>query len=159
MRLELKNLSRWQDDRIRSVVLSIARDLRLRRDFRFIFQTTWTEIDDYGDVVPETETEVGFDADAFDNGVVRVCIDNSMEFPFEYNINEALDGFYLRHVVELRSAYEMFLYMTAHELRHLYQWENARKARQLCRLLRCDDETDADIYAIMTLSRHRSSKQ
>jgi hypothetical protein len=60
--------------------------------------------------------------------------------------------------VELKNAYEMLLYMTAHELRHLYQWENARKARELRRLMKCDDETDADIYAIMTLSRHRSGR-
>ena len=43
---------------------SIAKDLKLKRDVRFIFQTTWTEIDDYGDVVPGTEAEVGFDGDA-----------------------------------------------------------------------------------------------
>jgi len=38
----------------------------------------------------------------------------------------------------------MLLYMTAHELRHLWQWEHPDKARQIRRLLKCDDETDAD---------------
>ena len=71
MILELNNLSHWQEDRIRRLVLSIAKDLKLKRDIRFVFQTTWAEIDDYGDVLPGTEAEVGFDGDAFDNGVVR----------------------------------------------------------------------------------------
>ncbi len=159
MNLELNNLSQWQEERIRRLITSIAKDLKLKRDVRFVFQTTWTEIDDDGDVVPGTEAEVGFDGDAFDNGVVRVCIDKSMQFPFAYDINEQLDGFYLRHIVQFKSPHEMFLYMAAHELRHLWQWENPLKARQIRRLLRCDDETDADIYAIMTLSRHRSGRQ
>jgi phage-related protein len=158
MHIELNNLSQWQEDRIRRLVSSIAKDLKLKRDVRFIFQTTWTDIDDYGDVVPGTEEEVGFDGDAYDNGVVRVCIDKTMQFPFTYDINEKLDGFYLRHIVQFKNAHEMLLYMAAHELRHLYQWENPLKARQIRRLLRCDDETDADIYATMTLSRYRSGK-
>jgi len=158
LNLELNNLSKWQEDKIRGLVSSIAKDLKLKRDIRFVFQTTWAEIDDYGDVVPGTEAEVGFDGDAYDNGVVRVCIDKSMQFPFTYDINEQLDGFYLRHVVQFKNAHEMLLYMTAHELRHLYQWENSLKARQLRRLLRCDDETDADIYATMTLSRYRTGR-
>jgi hypothetical protein len=157
--LELNNLSQWPEDRIRRLVSSIAKDLKLRRDVRFVFQTKWTDIDDYGDVVPGTEAEVGFDGDAYDNGVVRVCIDKSMQFPFTYDINKQLDGFYLRHIVQFKNAHEMLLYMAAHELRHLYQWENPLKARQIRRLLRCDDETDADIYATMTLSRHRSGRQ
>jgi phage-related protein len=156
--LELNNLSHWQEDRIRRLVSSIAKDLKLKRDVRFVFQTTWTDIDDYGDVVPHTEAEVGFDGDAYDNGVVRVCIDKSMQFPFTYDINEQLEGFYLRHIVQFKNAHEMLLYMTAHELRHLYQWENPLKARQIRRLLRCDDETDADIYATMALSRYRSGR-
>ena len=158
MKLELNNLSNWQDEKIRRLVKAIAKDLRLKGDVRFIFQTTWTEIDDYGDIVPGTEAEVGFDGDAYDNGVVRVCIDKSMQFPFTYDINEQLEGFYLRHIVQFKNAPEMLLYMAAHELRHLHQWGNPLNARQIRRLLRCDDETDADIYAIMTLSRHRSGR-
>ena len=159
MRIELNNVSKWQDDRIRSVVSSLAKDLRLKHDIFFLFQTTWTEIDDYGNIISGTEADVGFDADAYDNGVVRVCIDHSMEFPYQYDINDQLKGFYLRRIVEFTSAYEMFLYMSAHELRHLYQWQNPEKARQIRRLLRCDDETDADIYATMTLSRHRTGER
>ena len=158
MHIELNNLSHWQEDRVRRLVSCIAKDLKLKRDVRFVFQTTWTEIDDYGDIVPDTEAEVGFDGDAYDNGVVRVCIDKSMQFPFTYDINEQLEGFYLRHIVQFKNAHEMLFYMTAHELRHLYQWENPLKARQIRRLLRCDDETDADIYATMTLSRYRSGR-
>jgi phage-related protein len=159
MHIELNNFSNWQDDRIRRLVSSVAQALRLKADVRFIFQTTWTDIEEDGSVRPGTEAEVGFDGDAYDNGVVRVCIDKTMEFPFTYDINNQLKGFYLRRVVEFKNAYEMLLYMTAHELRHLYQWENPVKARQIRRLLRCDDETDADIYAIMTLSRYRSGNR
>jgi hypothetical protein len=45
--------------------------LKLKRDIKFILQSTWTEIDD-GEIVPDTVAEVGFDGDASDNGVVRV---------------------------------------------------------------------------------------
>lgn len=159
MRIDLNNFSNWQDDKIRRLVSSIAKELRLKADVRFIFQTTWTDIEEDGNIRPGTEAEVGFDADAYDNGVVRICIDKTMEFPFTYDINDRLDGFYLRHVVQFTNAYEMLLYMTAHELRHLYQWENPVKATQVRRLLKCDDETDADIYATMTLSRYRSGKR
>jgi phage-related protein len=156
MKIRVDNFSSWEDYHIRKVVSWVAKDLKLRRDIHFIFQSTWTEIDDYGNIVPDTEAEVGFDGDAYDNGVVRVCIGKSLEFPFAYDINDELDGFYLRHIVELKDGHEMLLHMTAHELRHLWQWEHPEKARQIRRLLHCDDETDADIYAMMTLSRYRN---
>ena len=159
MRIKMDNLSIWQNDRIWSLVSTVVDHLRLKRDVRFIFQTTWTEIDDYGEIIPGTEAEVGFDGDAYDTGVVRVCIDKSMQFPFAYDINEELDGFYLRHIVEIKDVYELLLYMSAHELRHLWQWEHPDKARKIRSLLKCDDETDADIYAAITLSRHRSAMQ
>ena len=82
-----------------------------------------------------------------------------MQFPFAYDINKELDDFYLRHIVEIKNEHELLLYMSAHELRHLWQWEHPGKARQVRSLLRCDDETDADVYASMTLSRHRSDRQ
>ena len=156
MKITLNNFSNWDDADIRRVVTWLAKDLKLRRDIYFTFQTTWTEIDDYGDVVPDTEAEVGFDGDAYDNGVVRVCVGKSLRYPFAYDINAELEGLYLRHITELKDSYEMLLYMAAHELRHLWQWENPDKARQIRRLLKCDDETDADIYAMMTLSLYRN---
>jgi phage-related protein len=87
--------------------------------------------------------------------VIRVCVGPSQDYPFTYDINDQLDGFYLRHIVEIKDAYELFLYLTAHELRHLWQWEQPDKARQIRRLLKCDDETDADFFAIRTLSLFR----
>jgi len=154
--IRLHNFSTWDDDNIRRVVHWVAKDLKLKRDIKFIFQSTWTEIDDDGEIVPDTETEVGFDGDASNNGVVRVCVGKSMEYPFVYDINNELKGLYLRKIAVLKDSYELLLYMTAHELRHLWQWEHPDKARQIRRLLKCDDETDADIYATMTLSRYRT---
>ena len=78
------------------------------------------------------------------------------EYPFVYDINNELKGLYLRKIAVLKDSYELLLYMTAHELRHLWQWEHPDKVRQIRRLLQCDDETDADIYAIITLSRYRT---
>ena len=158
MAITLNNFTNWKDEDIRKVVSGIAKDLKLKGDITFVFQAAWTEIDDYGEVMPDTEEDIGFDGDAYDNGVVRVCVGQSLEYPFPYDINDELEGFYLRHIVEIQDAYEMFLYMTAHELRHLWQWEHPDKARQIRRLLKCDDETDADIYAAMTLSRFRSRR-
>lgn len=158
MEITLTNLTDWRDADIKRRVSQIAEDLKLKGDITFVFQAAWTEIDDYGEVIPDTEEDIGFDGDAYDNGVVRVCVGTSLEYPFPYDINDELEGFYLRHIVEIKDPYEMFLYMTAHELRHLWQWENADKARQIRRLLKCDDETDADIYAAMTLSRYRSRR-
>ncbi len=155
MLLTLNNYTSWESRFIRAEVLRIAEDLKLEGDIRFIFQAKWTDITDEGDIVLDTEQDVGFDGDAYGNGVIRVCV-GPQAYPFTYTINEELPGFYLRQVVEIREPYEMFLYMTAHELRHLWQWEHPLQARQIRRLLKCDDETDADIYATMTLSRHRS---
>ena len=159
MEITLTNLTDWRDADIKRGVSQIAEELRLKGDITFVFQAIWAEIDDYGEVLPETEEEIGFDGDAYDNGVVRVCVGTSLRYPFAYDINDELEGFYLRHIVEIKDAYEMFLYMTAHELRHLWQWENPEKARQIRKLLKCDDETDADIFAAMTLSRYRSQNR
>ena len=154
--IRLRNYSRWDDDNIRQVVHWVAKDLKLKRNIKFIFQTTWAEIDEDGEIISDTEAEVGFDGDAYDNGVVRVCIGKSQEYPFVYDINQELEGHYLRRVTQLKDSHELLLYMTAHELRHLWQWEHPDKARQIRRLLKCDDETDADMYAIMTLSLYRN---
>ena len=154
--IRLHNYSRWENENIRRIVQWVAKDLKLKRDIKFIFQSTWTEIDDDGEIVPDTESDVGFDGDAYDNGVVRVCIGKSQEYPFVYDINQELEGHYLRRVTQLKDSHELLLYMTAHELRHLWQWEHPDKARQIRRLLKCDDETDADMYAIMTLSLYRN---
>jgi hypothetical protein len=152
--IRLYNYSRWENENVRRVVHWVAKDLKLKRDIKFIFQTTWTDIDEDGEIVPDSEAEVGFDGDAYDNGVVRVCI-GKLEYPFVYNINKELKGLYLRHITELKDSYEMLLYMAAHELRHLWQWEHPDKTRHIRKLLQCDDETDADIYAMMTLSLYR----
>lgn len=156
MEITLNNFTDWKNEDIKQVVSGIAKDLKLQGDVTFIFQAAWTDIDDYGEVIPGTEEEVGFDGDAYDNGVVRVCVGKSLQYPFTYTVNEELAGFYLRDIIDLKNAYEVLLYMSAHELRHLWQWEQPEKARQIRRLLKCDDETDADMYALMTLSRYRS---
>ena len=153
--IRLRNYSRWDDENIRRVVHWVANDLKLKRDIKFVFQTTWTQIDEDGEIVPDTEDEVGFDGDAYDNGVIRVCI-GKLDYPFSYDINKELKGSYLRRVMELKDSHELLLYMTAHELRHLWQWAHPDKARQIRRLLKCDDETDADIYAVRTLSLYRN---
>ena len=155
VKITLNNYSRWDDANIRSVVNWIAKDLKLRGEIKFIFQSVWTEIDDYGEIVPDTESDAGFDGDAYDNGVVRVCI-GKLDYPFLYDINQELEGLYIRRVAELKDSHELLLYMAAHELRHLWQWEHPKQARQIRRLLKCDDETDADIYALRTLSLYRN---
>src|SRR5476649_297399 len=103
--IRLHNFSRWENETIRRVVHWVAKDLKLKRDIKFIFQTSWTEIDEDGEIVPDTEAEVGFDGDAYDNGVVRVCI-GKLEYPFVYDINKDLEGLYLRHITELKNSYE-----------------------------------------------------
>jgi hypothetical protein len=153
--IRLHNYSRWDNENIRGVVHWVAKDLKLRRDIKFIFQSTWTEIDDDGEIIPDSAAEVGFDGDAYDNRVVRVCV-GKLDYPFVYDINSELEGFYLRKITEIKNSQEMLLYMTSHELRHLWQWEHPDKARQIRTLLKCDDETDADIYAIMVLSLYRN---
>jgi hypothetical protein len=58
--------------------------------------------------------------------------------------------------VTLDNVHELFIFMAAHELRHLWQWENQPKIRKIRGLLRCTDETDADIHAIRMLSAYKS---
>jgi len=48
--IRLHNYSRWDNENIRRVVHWVAKDLKLKRDIKFIFQTTWTEIDEAGEI-------------------------------------------------------------------------------------------------------------
>jgi hypothetical protein len=159
--LELINLTDWDNALVRRIVENLCRHLRLRRQVRFLFQDIWTALDETtGEIVRGTESsETTWDGDAWkmsNGGLVRVCLSSKTVFPVVWDINRALPGQYLRGVTWFANAEEMFLYLAAHEMRHLWQFEHEKKNRQVCRLLNMDDETDADLYALRVLSDHRT---
>jgi hypothetical protein len=155
MQIELINLSDWPENYLLQTLEWIASDLHLRRNIKVLFQERWSEITDEGEIIPKTESEVAFDGDSFDNGVIRIVISRNAAFPFQWDINPQLPGDYLRKIVAFENRYELFLYLACHEMRHQFQFANPRKIKRICQLLDIDDEGDADSYAIKILSRWR----
>ena len=160
--IELLNLTEWDDALVQGIVTRLCQELGLRKPVRFIFQETWTAIEEEtGEIVAGTESpETGWDGTAgkmTNGGWVRVCISSATEFPVVWDINPALPGQYLRHITWFDDPLEMLLYLSAHELRHLWQWEHPKKIEQIRQLLQIDDETDADFHALRLLSRTRQN--
>ena len=155
--LDLNNLSTWDDTYLRQVVEWIIADLELKGRIKFWFMSTWTAITDEGDLIPGSEQDTAFDGDWTEGGIVRVVISDRITYPHIWEINRALPGLYLRRINTFYTPSDFFIYFAAHELRHEYQEQNPEKAKAIRLLLRCDDETDADIYATMTLCRFRAT--
>jgi hypothetical protein len=160
--IELINLTQWNDALVKGIVARLCQELRLRKQVRFLFQDIWTAIDDEtGEIVAGTERpETTWDGDACQmskGGWARVCISTATVFPVVWNINSALPGQYLRHVTWFNDPLEMLLYLSAHELRHLWQFEHPKKLKQIRQLLQIDDEADADFHALRLLSRYRQN--
>jgi hypothetical protein len=160
--IELKNLTSWDDTFVHGIVGRICNELHLRKPVLFLFQETWTAIDeDNGNIVEGTERpEIPWDGDACkmaEGGWARVCISPNTVYPAVWNINPSLPGQYLRHVTWFNDPIELLLYLSAHELRHLWQFEHPRKIAQIRRLMEIDDEADADFHALRLLSRYRQN--
>jgi len=158
--LELINLTRWDEAMVQRMVAKLYRDLRLRRMVRVLFQDTWTIIDqENGVIISGSENhETAWDAGAWrmgNGGLVRICLSPWLAFPLVWDMYSALHEQYLRRVTWFNDRVEMFLYLAAHQLRHLWQFEHERKIAQICRLLEIDREADADVYALRVLSRYR----
>ena len=156
-RLEFVNHSNWNEAEIKSILEWIVTDLGLKQDIKFVFQNVWTELDSRGEIVPGTERDSIYDGDWTQGGIVKVVISNQIQYPMIWDINSQLPGFYLRKANTFYGPLDFYVYFVAHELRHQYQEENPAKVKELCALLRCDDETDADIYATMTLAKFRGA--
>jgi len=135
--------------------------VRLRKPVRFLFQDIWTSIDEEtGEIVAGTESpETTWDGDAckMANGGWSACASPRPPCSLGLDINSALPGQYLRHVTWFNDPLEMLLYLSAHELRHLWQFEHPKKISQIRQLLEIDDEADADFHALRLLSRYRQN--
>lgn len=144
--------------KLSGILNSIIKELKIKTPVTLLYQDIWSRYDvDTGKPIPVTEDyTIEFDAEACDNGVVQIVISPKLKFDFTWEINEALPEFYLRHVTTLKNIDEMLVYVMSHELYHIFQWENPKKATALRDILNCDDETSADIFAIMQLSKLRN---
>ena len=188
MNLELNNPSHLQDDRTtlpveavpsgltfsddvhspvtsttwaREVVEWLMDDLQLRHPVVFYLQGRRTKLDVLGKPILGTEEQAafGFDGDAYAIGVVRVALDASTEYPFTWSTENDLEGRYLNDVIYLEDPNDSFIYLAAHELRHLWQWKHPREIRLICHLLQCSDEMDADLYAARMLGKYKGQQQ
>jgi len=102
------------------------------------------------------EDGTGHDGTATEGGLVEVVIDGAHAYPYLWAVNPKCGTGYVNNVTLIENAEELFIYLAAHELRHLWQWENKRAASTLLRLMKMTDETDADLYAIRVLSAFKS---
>jgi hypothetical protein len=134
----------------------IMDDLKIKMPVNFYLQGLWTELDKEGMPTNKTKTGMGHDGDAYSSGNIRVHISKGNPFPETWSVNDQLPGMYLNDVINLQDAYELFTFLAAHELRHLWQWEHPKEMKQIRRLLKCDDEFDADIYAARMLSKYKT---
>jgi len=155
--LELHNRSEWDENYLRQVVEWIITDLELTGRIKFWFMTVWMELTDEGELVPGTERDYAHDGDWTEGGIIKVVISDQITYPHVWDINPTLPGFYLRKTNTFWSAEEFFIYYAAHELRHEWQEQNPKALKKLHTLLKADDETDADIYATLTLARFRAA--
>lgn len=145
-----------EDRFARTTVEWILSDLKLRRPVHFFLQGFLTDMDDQGFPMPNTGIpNFGHDGDAYNSGVCRVAIGKNV-YPEEWGVNPACGKGYLNNIFEFGDAYELFTFLAAHELRHQWQWEKPEKIKQIRKLLKCNDETDADIYAARMLSYYKS---
>jgi hypothetical protein len=129
-------------------------DLNIRKPVHFYLQGVWVEIDNDG--LPKNETattEFDHDGTAYDNNVVQVAINPRSIFPARWGPTGRA---YLSGVAQLENAHELFIWLAAHELRHLWQWQNKKQARQLRSLLKVGDEMEADLYAARQLSAYKN---
>jgi len=162
--IQFINLTQGDGKFMLHLVTKLSRELKLRKPVRFLFQDKWTELDEEtGEVVPGREwPDVAWDGDAWgwpDSGFVRICLSPTLQFPIVWNINYELPGQYLRQVTWFNDQMEMFVYLAAHEFRHLWQFEHEAKLNQICKLLQIDDEGEADIFALRILSQYRQNPQ
>lgn len=135
----------------------LADNLRLKRPVRFYLQGLYTQMDGQGVPILNTaRPDPGHDGDAYSTGNIRVFISKKNTFPDTWEVNPACGDGYLNDVISFDNPYELFVFLAAHELRHLWQWEHPRQARQIRSLLRCTDETDSDIYAARKLSYYKT---
>lgn len=98
----------------------------------------------------------GHDGTASEDGNIDVTIDGAHAYPYLWAVNPKCGTGYVNNVTLIENAEELFIYLAAHELRHLWQWENKRATSTLLRLMKMTDETDADLYAIRVLSAFKS---
>jgi hypothetical protein len=164
--IQCSNSTRWDDALVLHLVGKLSYELKLRKPVQFLFQDEWTEINvdvSTGEILPgEARPEITWDGDAWglsQVNFVRICLSPQISFPLVWDINPALPGGYLRRATWFNDQIEMFVYLAAHEFRHLWQFEHEAKLNQICKLLQIDDEGEADIYALRTLSLYRQNPQ
>jgi len=142
----------------------IVGDLGLKRDVTFWLDGRTNGMKADGTRMPEDQRihkDPGVnwedhDGTAWENGIIYILIEPDHGFPYIWSVNPACGEGYVNHTTLIENAEELFIYLAAHELRHLWQWENKRATSTLLRLMKMTDETDADLYAIRMLSAYKS---
>ena len=97
--------------------------------------------------------EAGWDGTAWDNNRVQISIKSDEGFPIFLDYNPKLEGKYLRHVY-IEDISEFLIWMTSHEIFHIYQWNNPKELG-LGKQFGADDETSADLFATIILNKWR----
>lgn len=97
--------------------------------------------------------DVEWDGTAWDDNRVQITIKEGVEFPLLLNINKHLKGRYLQQTF-INSLDEFLVWITSHEIFHIYQWNNPDELG-LGKQFGADDETSSDLFAAITLNKWR----
>lgn len=153
------------------VVDALKEDLGLLEYyFTFYFHEQWHPIDEQcQEILGANHPQPCYDGDAHEyyegprqtpRHAVRVFINPQNVYPLHWRTRGIGTGQgYLTHVHTFESPEELFVYLAAHEIRHIWQFTHRSSARKIRGLLRCNDEMDADLYASRMLSRCRYESQ
>jgi hypothetical protein len=158
---ELINHTRVDTDWAQRAVNKLCRDLDLRKLVRFVFEDTWTDIDEEtGRRVFGTESrEAQWTGEAWskpEESLVRISLPCHTLFPVIWDIDSPLPGDHQTHQ-QFHNPWELFLYLAAHELRRQWQREYPQKLDEVIRLFDLYPEADAAIYALRILERYRQN--
>jgi hypothetical protein len=152
---KLINLSAWPDNLVKS---ALRMAWRPGTSGAVVYVSDrWFDADQHmaGENELPVDDDVGWDGVCYyEERVLYVFLSQTVEFPLVWWVNTELPGSYQRGMVFYSPA-EYFVYCLAHELSHIWQFDNRRKKRLGDGFRSADDETDADIYAILKLNEYR----
>lgn len=155
MTAKLVNLSPWPDRMLKNAVRSAWR----AGTSKAVIYVSDRWFDHERHMAGENELPVDHDITwdgvcYYEEKVLYVFLSQNIEFPLVWWVNTDFPQSYQRGMV-FYSPTEYFIYCLAHELSHIWQYDNKRRKRLGTGFASSDDEMDADLFAILKLNEYR----
>lgn len=152
MKVDLINNSSWNVLFLKQVVeFSIYGIKKYLPSFSIEFNDFYFEEDKDGNRT--YDKNIDWDGTSWDDGVIWINLNPKVKFPLTWWVNEEIKGKYLNGMY-LNSPEEFFIYMCSHEIFHQVQFRNP-KIKFFHKIFKMDDESEADLYAIIKLTEWR----